>query len=112
MRTICPSCRETTAPEPELLSGFGLPAGTELAHGRGCPRCKDTGYLGRTGIFEALALKEEVRQAIIRKAPAETFRNLTRSAGLRTLREAGLEKVRGGVTTIEEILRVSLPIED
>ncbi|MHB8836162.1 MAG: GspE/PulE family protein [Candidatus Methylomirabilia bacterium] len=112
VRTICPSCRGASTPDPEVLSGFGLPPGTELAHGRGCPRCKDTGYLGRTGIFEALALKEELRQAIIRKSPAETFRNLTRSAGLRTLREAGLEKVRGGVTTIEEILRVSLPIED
>jgi len=112
VRTICPSCRSAFTPDPEVLAGFGLPSGTELAHGRGCTRCKDTGYLGRTGIFEALALKEELRQAIIKKSPSETLRNLTRSAGLRTLREAGLEKVQGGVTTIEEILRVSLPIED
>jgi len=112
VRTICPACRSASTPDPDVLAGFGLPAGTELARGRGCPRCKDTGYLGRTGIFEALTLKDELRQAIIRKSPSETFRSLTRSNGMRTLREAGLDKVRDGVTTIEEILRVSLPIED
>ncbi len=112
VRTICPSCRSTATPDAEVLAGFGLPPGTELAHGRGCPRCKDTGYLGRTGIFEALALKEELRQAIIKKSPSETLRSLAKGAGMRTLREAGLEKAQGGVTTIEEILRVSLPIED
>jgi type IV pilus assembly protein PilB len=112
VRTICPSCRSASTPDPEVLAGFGLPPGTELARGVGCARCKDTGYLGRTGIFEALTLREELRHAIIRQSPSETFRSLARSAGLRTLREAGLEKVQGGVTTIEEILRVSLPIED
>jgi type II secretory ATPase GspE/PulE/Tfp pilus assembly ATPase PilB-like protein len=112
VRTICPTCRATQTPDPEVLAGFGLAPGTELAHGTGCARCKDTGYLGRTGIFEALALNEELRQAIIRRSPSEAFRGLARAAGLRTLREAGLEKVQGGVTTIEEILRVSLPIED
>jgi type IV pilus assembly protein PilB len=112
VRTICPSCRTATTPDPDVLAGFGLPPGTALASGSGCPACKQTGYLGRTGIFEALVPREELRRAIIRKSAAETVRDLARSAGLRTLRETGLEKVRSGVTTIEEILRVSLPIED
>jgi type II secretory ATPase GspE/PulE/Tfp pilus assembly ATPase PilB-like protein len=76
--------------------------------GKGCHRCKDTGYYGRTGICEMLEMKTSVRNAILNGADIEGIRQVTLEQGMASLRESGLEKVRNGVTTPEEVLRATI----
>ena len=72
-----------------------------------CPECRQTGYKGRTAIFEFLVLDEELRRLILQRAPAGEITALARSKGMRTLREDGMEKVKQGLTTLEEVMRVT-----
>lgn len=76
-------------------------------HGKGCQGCRQTGYKGRTGIFEFLVLDEDIRALILSRASAGEIAKLARSKGMRTLREDGMEKVRQGLTTREEVMRVT-----
>lgn len=76
--------------------------------GRGCDACHHTGFKGRTAIFEYLPMNGAVRTALTNKENAEQLKKIARESGLKTLREDGWEKVKLGVTTISEILRVTL----
>ena len=102
VRVICPHCK---APGGERLtpSGETIP----VWRGRGCERCFGTGYLGRVGIFELMEMNDELRKMIMAGADASMLTEAARRHGMRSLREDGWEKVRQGVTTAEEVLRVT-----
>lgn len=102
VRTICPHCRESYRPEQPVA---GLPE--LLYRGRGCDHCFGQGTLGRTGIYELLTIDSELCGMITRQAPAGEIKEYAISRGMRTLREDGFAKVAAGVTTLEEVLRVT-----
>ncbi len=107
VRTICPSCRETYRPPPAALAAWGLDREerADFRRGRGCPRCLNTGYRGRTGVFEVLTVDDEIREMILRSRPAAEIAGYAKCAGqFRTLKDDAAEKVRLGITTLEEAI--------
>jgi type IV pilus assembly protein PilB len=109
VRRICTNCREEFVPEPEMFERLGItaPEGAVFFHGSGCDRCKNRGYLGRVAIIEALPVSEAIRRLIIKRASAAVVKNQAISEGMRTLRMVGIDKALEGVTTLEEIWRVT-----
>jgi type II secretory ATPase GspE/PulE/Tfp pilus assembly ATPase PilB-like protein len=109
VRRICAACRVSDTPSAADLSALGLEvaAGTTLWRGRGCDECRGTGYRGRTGIYELFAVTEEARSLILRRAPSRDIRRVAVEGGMITLRLDGWAKACAGVTTVEEILRVT-----
>jgi general secretion pathway protein E len=104
VRVICPHCREEYRPEREY-AGITLPP--VLYRGRGCDKCFHLGSIGRIGIYEMLMVDAEICSMIIKRAPTGVIKEYAVSRGMRTLREDGLAKAADGVTTIEEVLRVT-----
>jgi general secretion pathway protein E len=112
VRRVCEGCRRVVRPEAEALAEVGLTpdmlAGrTIYGGGAGCDACKQTGYRGRTGIHELLAVDDDVRALIMKNSDAVAIRRAATAAGMLTLREDGAAKVLAGDTTIEEVLRVT-----
>jgi type IV pilus assembly protein PilB len=109
VRRICTNCKEEFVPEPELLEKLGLTEKKDIVfyHGSGCDRCKGRGYLGRAALIEALPVSEAVRRLIIKRASAAVIKNQAISEGMKTLRMVGIEKALEGVTSLEEIWRVT-----
>ncbi len=109
VRRICSNCKEETeAPVQALLSvGFSEAEAPTLRlnHGRGCDRCNGTGYKGRVGLFEVMDLTEDIRELILSGATAVELRRKAIEEGMITLRQSGLQKIRDGVTTIDEVVR-------
>jgi len=112
-RKICPNCKveDNSRAESELLSiGFKkdeLP-NLKIYKGEGCSQCMGTGNTGRVGLFEVLAINEALRREIAKDGQIEVLRKLAQEAGMRTLREVGLDKVREGICTIDEVLKTTL----
>ena len=106
---ICPNCKEEITPEPEAIAALGVEEGGESTfyHGVGCDRCKHRGYLGRSAIIEVLPVSETIRRLIIKRASAAVIKNQAISEGMKTLRMVGVDKAREGITTLEEVLRVT-----
>jgi len=95
----------------DMWQKFGHDTQTvKMYHGKGCPTCKGTGYKGRVGLYELLIVSEALKGMIVRKAPSNEMMNQARSEGLRILIEDGLAKVGAGVTTMEEVWRVTKEI--
>jgi len=108
IRTICQQCKEPVEVEPEQLPpDFELQPGDVLYHGAGCRECRGSGYSGRQGIFELLVLDDVLREMIVQRASATKLRDAALKRGLRLLREDGWDKVRAGVSTVAEVLRVT-----
>lgn len=109
VRKVCANCAEDIVLEPEMLRGLGASEGQVLRgrRGRGCEACRGTGFRGRTGIYELLAVSDELRQAIMRHRGAAELGRIGVEGGMRTLRQDGLQKVLAGLTTAEEVLRVT-----
>src|SRR5947199_7663628 len=108
VRRICTNCKEEFVPEPELLEKLGMTDNkTVFYHGTGCDRCKGRGYLGRAAIIEALPVSEAVRRLIIKRASAAVIKNQAVTEGMKTLRMVGVEKALEGITTLEEVWRVT-----
>ncbi len=109
VRRVCTNCREEFVPEPEMFERLGMePAkDTVFYHGHGCDRCKRRGYLGRAAIIEALPVTEAIRRLIIKRASAAVIKNQAVNEGMKTLRMVGLEKAQEGITTLEEVWRVT-----
>jgi type II secretory ATPase GspE/PulE/Tfp pilus assembly ATPase PilB-like protein len=109
VRRICPNCREEYLPEPEIFSKLNMevPEGTVFYHGSGCERCKQRGYLGRAAILEVLPVSEAIRRLIIKRASAAALKNQALGEGMKTLRLAGIDKAHEGVTTLEEVWRLT-----
>ncbi len=108
VRRICPKCRQTYEPPRAIrktLEKMGLEM-TEFFKGVGCRRCRNTGYSGRVGVHELLALNDEIRDVVATNPSVQTIRQMANRNGMITLRHDGFRKVREGVTTVEEILHV------
>jgi type IV pilus assembly protein PilB len=109
VRKICQNCRELTVPSTEALADLEMTpddvVGKTFYRGRGCAACNNTGFKGRTGIFEFMPITDEIRELIHRGASTEELRDAAQRAGMKTLRQAGLEKIYEGVTTVEEVVR-------
>ncbi len=116
VRTICVNCKTPYEPSEEELMMVGLTpdqvAGQAFYYGKGCEKCKQTGYKGRTALFETLELTEKVRDLILVKASSGQIRAAAQRAGMVGLREAGVNKIFGGMTTIEEIVRETISSDD
>ncbi|MGD0884292.1 MAG: type II secretion system ATPase GspE [Thermodesulfovibrionales bacterium] len=109
VRVICPSCKEVdhSIADKEEITALGLGRGTSLYRGRGCEKCASTGYFGRMGIFELLVVEDDIRSLILKNADANQLREAARRNGMTTLFEDGSEKIKAGVTTLREVLRVT-----
>jgi type II secretory ATPase GspE/PulE/Tfp pilus assembly ATPase PilB-like protein len=96
-------------PEPEMIKRLGIKDAKDAVfyHGSGCDRCKGRGYLGRVAIIEALPVSESIRRLIIKRASSSVIKNQAMTEGMKTLRMVGVEKALEGITTLEEIWRVT-----
>jgi len=109
VRRICEGCKkpmEMTEQLQEFAEMHGV-AGTTLKHGTGCAKCRETGYSGRTGLYELLVMDDNLRDVVARNPNVSEFRRMCVGRGMVTLREDGFKKVKDGVTTIEEVLTVT-----
>jgi len=110
-RKLCPKCREGYRPNQSELEQAGFPEFMwddvkELFRPVGCTACSKTGFRGRLGMYEVMNMSEEIERLVVERAPSEEIRRSARRDGMITLREDGLEKVRLGITSVEEVLRV------
>lgn len=119
VRTICKDCKESYTPTEEELKDIGLvdeprvtghesrTTNIKFYRGKGCSKCMNTGYKGRIGIFELMVLDKEILNLVIAKAPHEAIRRQAIASGMITLKQDGIQKVKAGLTTVEEMLRVT-----
>jgi general secretion pathway protein E/type IV pilus assembly protein PilB len=109
VRIVCPHCRGTAKLERDLWDGdqILLTAGTQIVRPTGCDKCMRTGYRGRTGIFEVVELDDELRELVKAKAPGRDYRDIYVRRKIPSLRWAGMLKVNAGITTVDEVLRVT-----
>jgi type II secretory ATPase GspE/PulE/Tfp pilus assembly ATPase PilB-like protein len=110
VRVICPSCKKEVHPVPEMLKEIGFPVsgnGDRFFEGRGCEQCSNTGFRGRIGIYELMIINDAIRKLVMSKADSGQIRKKTIENGMRSLRDDGWLKVRQGMTTISEVLRVT-----
>ena len=110
VRVICRTCIEPIEVAPALIVEIDNPGQDSIKafHGKGCKECNHTGFRGRAGIYELLVVDDTVRQFILTKATSQIIRESARKKGMTTLREDGWKKVAKGITTVEEVLRVTL----
>ncbi len=115
VRKICSECRTQFEPSDELLMELQLPVQQarkyKFYYGRGCQRCNNSGYKGRTGIHELLDVTDDIRDLVSSNASVDEIRNVARNEGMSTLREAGLKLIFDGQTTIDEVVRETV-VED
>ncbi len=112
VRRICEKCKEPVEASPEILINLGVDpaevgAGFSTFHGRGCGSCNGTGYRGRLAIYEVMVMHEGLKELILRNASVVELKREAVKLGLCTLRMSALQKVREGLTTIEETVRVT-----
>ena len=108
VRRICPNCKEEFQPEPEVFTKLNIENdGGTLYRGAGCSRCKGRGYVGRAPILEVLPISEAIRRLIIKRASAAVIKNQAISEGMKSLRMVGIDKAKEGITTLEEVLRIT-----
>ena len=111
VRVNCPHCAQPVEPDADELARMGLSAadvaGYQFRQGQGCGDCRGTGYRGRRSIAEILIMDDEVREMVVDKRPIRQIKDAARRNGTRSLREAGLDLVRQGLTTLTEIRRVT-----
>ncbi|NOY64894.1 MAG: Flp pilus assembly complex ATPase component [Nitrospirae bacterium] len=105
VRRVCTHCKVEDLKNKEIAFEFNI--NNTIYRGEGCEHCSYTGYLGRIAIFELLIINDEIREMIMEKATTRELRQKAIEQGMRTLREDGLEKVKQGITTIDEVLRVT-----
>jgi len=114
VRVICPFCRKETEPDNKLLRSMNLPPGeaehTRFFAGDGCEACRYSGFKGRIAIFEYLPVDDDIRKEIIGHSSAEQIKKVAIRKGHLTLRQDGWRKVKAGITTLSEVLRVTLEI--
>jgi type IV pilus assembly protein PilB len=113
VRKVCPKCRQRFEPPGHILKGIGLrPEIAKKANfmkGKGCSYCNKTGYRGRMGIYELMGMSTQVREMTFRGESTEAVRKLARKQGMRTLFEDGMIKALKGLTTLDEVLRITKP---
>jgi type IV pilus assembly protein PilB len=112
VRRVCANCKESFTPDDDLLRELG-PDGDKLRgatfyYGKGCDQCHQTGYRGRQGIYEVLIMNDTLRKIVLAGGSTAELRAAAIAGGMRTLREAGLQSVTEGRTTVEEVLRETM----
>ena len=109
VRVLCPKCKEPYPAPPDFKQKIGIPADKEVTiyREKGCPACHGTGYKGRTGVHELLVFDNAIRDLLVGHPSIQAIRAAARKGGMRTLQEAGIAKVLAGVTTINEVVRVT-----
>jgi type II secretory ATPase GspE/PulE/Tfp pilus assembly ATPase PilB-like protein len=111
VRIACPFCQEPYCPDPAILREMKLNvqnlSDLNITDVKGCEKCAHTGYWGRSGIFEFLPITDQIQKLILEKRDSNIIKEVARKNGMRTLREDGWTKVKQGVTTISEVLRVT-----
>ena len=112
VRTLCDHCREPIEVLPEIVAQFSLErytggAPVTLYHGRGCEHCSGTGYRGRTSILEVLDMTDPIRSLVLRRSESQEIRRAAIEQGMKTMHQDGLAKALSGVTTLDEVLRVT-----
>ena len=109
VRVLCKRCKEAFTPPPEFLQKLGVPAGQQLTLYKetGCPKCMETGYKGRTGIHELLVFNTDIRDLLVGRPSIQDIRTAGRKAGMKTLKQAGLQKAVAGITSLNEVMRVA-----
>ncbi len=109
VRRVCPDCKRPMTPAPHELRDLGLEEYKDATFfvGEGCSRCFQTGYRGRTGIYEVMLINEAIQEMIYRQETAGQIKRLAVQAGMQTLRMDGARKVLAGITTLSEVLRVT-----
>ncbi|MEI6241287.1 MAG: GspE/PulE family protein [Planctomycetia bacterium] len=109
IRVLCQQCKEPYKPTPEFLKSAGIPADKVdvFYKEKGCPACNGTGYRGRTGVHELMVFDKAIRELIVGQPSIQAIRTAARKAGMRTLQEAGLQKVIAGITSVNEVIRVT-----
>ncbi|MBI9016659.1 MAG: type II secretion system ATPase GspE [Phycisphaerae bacterium] len=108
-RRICQKCKENFEPEPEhaaFLSMYGF-SSANLFKGKGCPACRHTGYAGRVGLYELMSLDDSYRDIVTKNPTVSELRRVCQERGMVTLRDDGFRKVQAGLTTVEEVMRVT-----
>jgi type IV pilus assembly protein PilB len=112
IRKICEHCKTPFEPSESQLMELGLTPddvkGKKFYYGRGCQRCNNTGYRGRTGIFEVMTFNDEIRELIMNHASTNVLRTASQRTGMRLLRDAGLSALYDGVTTIDEVVKETI----
>ncbi len=109
VRVVCPHCRRPAKLERDVWDGdeLLLHAGSDIVRPKGCEKCMRTGYRGRTGLFEVVELDDELRDLVKAKAASRAYREVFAKRQIPSLRRAGVQKVLAGVTTVDEVLRVT-----
>lgn len=107
VRKICERCRESYQASEDILKAIGATHSMTLYRGKGCPACSQTGYKGRTAVFELLPLNEKIKELLIAGEPVKKIKEENKKAGMNTLKEAVLVKVQQGITTVEEYMKIS-----
>jgi type II secretion system protein E len=112
VRLICPNCKKKVKPSREILRELGVEGIKDVSklafyEGKGCDECKHTGYKGRTAIYELLVIDSEIRNLIMSRKSADMIKDKAIELGMRTLRQDGWEKIKMGMTTPSEVLRVT-----
>ncbi len=110
IRKLCPECKEAYEPTAEQLKGTNIKGELIYRH-KGCSKCNNTGYKGRTNICEVMPCTLEIQDLINQRAPYQKIREVARAAGMQTLYESGLKKVEAGITSLEEVFSVTLGVE-
>ncbi len=107
VRVICPDCKEPFRPDRATLSELGLPGDRFFCRGSGCPSCMNSGFKGRTGIFELLIMDNEIRDLVTSGKDSVTIKEAAVKRGMSTLFDDGLRRVLEGITTLDEVMRVT-----
>ncbi len=111
VRTICPYCKQPMDMNAEVMKELSVNEAdlnrAVLCEGKGCEKCLDTGYLGRLGVFEIMKISEKIKQVILTTSDSNALKQVAVQEGMRTLRQEGADKVLKGISTPEEILRVT-----
>jgi len=110
-RKVCNECAETIEVNPEILVNIGVPAAEakhmKVRQGKGCQKCSNTGYKGRIALYEVMPMKEELREFVLNGASSAEIKREAARVGMMTLRASGIMRLKEGVTSVEEILRVT-----
>jgi type IV pilus assembly protein PilB len=116
VRRICKNCKREVSYDPDVLIELGIPKeemeNFKFYKGEGCNECNGTGYRGRIGVYEVMPITPKIKEMILKEATSEAIREVAREEGMRTLREDGIVKIKKGITTVEEVLRVTALEED
>ena len=109
VRVLCQQCKEPYKPTPEFLKSAGIPADkvNVFYKEKGCPACNGTGYRGRTGVHELMIIDKAIRELLVGRPSIQAIRTAARKSGMRSLQEAGLQKVIAGITSVNEVIRVT-----